>query len=253
MNKSVAVLAGGIILTVVGWQALAQAPNGARPNTNTPNTNPPATSMSAPAAPGTRVCVVNMNKVLKNFNKAQQLNKFISDRVNNYGQQITAKRDQIAKMQADMGKELVPANVENMRKQMVQLEREMQDLDAEARKDITNQQGTIAIGIYKDIEGVINRCAVANGFDIVLSFPDATSEAEMYAQPNVVRKLASQAAIPIFYKPHVDLTDAVVQTLNATFPVAAVPPPTTPTPGGPAPGTNPTIVPTSGTAQPKKP
>jgi hypothetical protein len=69
----------------------------------------------------------------------------------------------------------------------------------------------------------------------------------MYAQQNVVRKLASGAAIPIFYKPHVDLTDAVVTTLNARFPVA--PPPATSS----VPSTGqPTIVPTAGTAQPKK-
>jgi hypothetical protein len=130
-----------------------------------------------------------------------------------------------------------------MRKQAVQIEREMQDLDAEARKQISNQQNSIATSIYKDIEGVIQRVAVANGFDIVLSFPDATTDTEMYSQPNVVRKLASQAAIPIYFKPHVDLSDAVVQTLNATFPVAAAPPATNP--GAPQ------IIPTAGTNQPQ--
>ena len=67
--------------------------------------------------------------------------------------------------------------------------------------------------------------AASNNFDIVLSYPDATEDAEMYTQDNVVRKLAAQAAMPLFYKPHVDMTNAVIQTLNASYPAPAGRPP----------------------------
>ncbi len=63
--------------------------------------------------------------------------------------------------------------------------------------------------------------AASNNFDIVLSYPDATEDAEMYTQDNVVRKLAAQAAMPLYYKPHVDMTGAVIQTLNASYPAPA--------------------------------
>src|SRR5207302_1003594 len=81
------------------------------------------------------------------------------------------------------------------------------------------EQGDIAVQIFKEIEGVIQAVAGAHGFDLVLSYPDSASSdpTEMYSQDNVVRKMASQAAIPIYYKPHIDLTDAVVKTLNMRF------------------------------------
>ena len=103
---------------------------------------------------------------------------------------------------------------------------------------ISKEQGDIAVQIFREIEGVIKAVATTNNFDIVLSYPDATEDAEMYTQENVVRKLAAQAAMPLFYKPHVDMTKAVIDTLNLSYPVAA---------GQtvPAGGASTTIVPTS--------
>jgi Skp family chaperone for outer membrane proteins len=251
VNKSIVALAGAVIIGAVGLQALAQT-GGKTPVVQTSASNPAPTGV-API----RTAVVNINKVLKLFNKAQMLNNSISSEVNAYGQQIQQKRDEAAKIQTELAKPTIDqATKDNLQRRLVQLEREAQDLDAEARKQITAKQGTVAIGIYKDIEGVIERVAAANGFDLVLSYPDATADTEMYTQPNVVRKLASQGAIPIYYKKHIDITDAVVQTLNATFPVAA---PVQQT-GGTMPATNPPTTPTNpGTisnnnpGQPKRP
>ncbi len=219
MNKSIATLAICVLVGAVAFQALAQ--NGTKP----PVTQPTASATAAPSAGVTpvRVAVLNTNKVLKGFNKAQQLNSYISGMVNNYGQQITAKRDEGSKLNTELAKEMDPAKAEQLKRRITQLEREMQDLDQEARKEVSSKQGTIAVEIYKNIEDVVSRVAAANGFDLVLSYPDATTEQEMYSQPNVVRKLASQAAVPMFYKRHIDLTDAVVQTLNATYQAPAAP------------------------------
>jgi Skp family chaperone for outer membrane proteins len=232
-------------LGAVGLQALAQTGAARPPIQQTSATAPGAATGVVPI----RTAVVNINKVLKNFNKAQQLNNFISTKVNGYGQQITAKRDELTKLQGEIAKAVTAEQKDQLQKRGLQLEREMQDLDVEARKDISAQQGTIAVGIYRDIEGVIQRVAVANGFDLVLSYPDATADAEMYSQPNVVRKLASQAAIPIYYKPHIDITDAVVQTLNATFPVAA---PAAAAPAAAPAANTPAVAPAGATARPKQ-
>ena len=222
MNKSIAVLTGGVILGAFALQALAQTKSPIQQTAG----NTPATSTPAPGVVPVRTAVLNINKVLKNFNKAQQLNNMISAKVNAYGQQITERRDQLVKLQGDLQKVVDPNQKDAIETQMKKLDREMQDIDLQAKKDISAQQGTIAVGIYKDIEGVIQRVAVANGFDLVMSYPDATNTDDLYSQQNVVRKLASQAAIPIYYKPHIDISDAVVATLNATFPVPP-PPPTT--------------------------
>lgn len=218
MTSSLRALAGCAILTAAAPLAAQQPPANRPPIQQASATAPAATA--APAVVPVRTAVVNINKVLKNFNKAQQLNQFISAKVQKYATDMNLKREDMNKLQAEMAKAVDPNQREAIEKQILNIQRHLQDMDGEARKDISTQQGQIAVGIYKDIEGVIQRVAVANGFDLVMSYPDATTDAEMYSQANVVRKLASQAAIPLYYKPHIDITDAVVQTLNATFPTA---------------------------------
>jgi Skp family chaperone for outer membrane proteins len=206
-----------------GWVA-AQPPAGNNPVRPVSNTQPgPAPQMSsASALPGTRVAVVNINKVLKNYAKAQALNGQIKNKVTAYAKQINDKKEEIQKLQTELAKPNVLApQKEQMEKQIVNLQRSLQDIDNDARKVISKEQGDIAVQIFREIEGVIKAVAASNNFDVVLSYPDATEDAEMYTQDNVVRKLAAQAAMPLYYKPHVDMTKAVIDTLNMSYPVAA--------------------------------
>src|SRR5436190_18260717 len=128
-------------------------------------------------------------------------------------------KEEIAKRQAEMPKPTTTQpQREQMEKDIVAFNRQLQDLDGEARKTITAKQSSIAVQIFKEIETVVDAVAKTNNFDLVLSYPDSTTKDEMYVPDNVVRKLASQGAIPLYYKPHIDLTAAVITTLNASFP-----------------------------------
>jgi Skp family chaperone for outer membrane proteins len=219
-------LIGGYV--IFGGGVVAQPPAGSRSGVQPVNATVPATTPMA--SPGTRVAVVNINKVLKNYNKAQSLNSSIRTKVQAYAAEINAKKEEIQKLQTKLtSPTTTPQEKDGIEKQIVNLQRYLQDKDNEARKVISKEQGDIAVQIFREIEGVIRAVAASNNFDIVLSYPDATDDAEMYTQDNVVRKLAAQAAMPLFYKPHVDMTNAVIQTLNASYPAP------TPTSTPPAP------------------
>ncbi|HTK75290.1 MAG TPA: OmpH family outer membrane protein [Gemmataceae bacterium] len=238
MKKTLASFAGltvlGGFVVWAGWAAAQQPQTPIRQTSGTTTTNTAAAPASA-QRPGTAVAVVNMNSVLKNYQKAQQLNTQIKNKVQFFSNKMTEKRNEVQKLQAELTKPtLAPQQKDQYEKDILRLQRELQDLDAQARKEIGKEQGDIAVQIFKEIEGVVQAVAAANGFDLVLSFPDSSSNQpdEMYSQDNVVRKMASQAAIPLFYKPHIDLTSAVVQTLNTRYPPAAA----TPTPPAGRPG-----------------
>jgi Skp family chaperone for outer membrane proteins len=233
VKKSLACVAGALALVGgfglwSGWVA-AQQP-GTAPVRPVSASQPAAQPMTAASLPGTRVAVVNINKVLKNYAKAQSLNNAIRNKVQGYAKMMNDKRDEMQKAQAELAKPTTVGPVkENLEKQVVNLQRQLQDIDNEARKVISKEQGDIAVQIFREIEGVIRAVATTNNFDLVLSYPDATEDNEMYVQDNVVRKLAAQAAMPLYYKPQVDMTKAVIDTLNVSYPVAT-------TTGSPTPG-----------------
>ena len=236
MNKTMARVAGAIALVgglgVWAGPARAQQPGGGQPVRQVSTNPPPAqTTAAAPSSlPGTRVAVVNINKVLKEYQKAQSLNNSIKAEVQQFAGRMEAKRKQLTDLQNELTKPgLTQPQRETIEKQILGVQRELQDIDNEARKTIGKKQGDIAVQIFREIEMVIQAVATSNGFDLVLSYPDATAPEEMYTQDNIVRKLASQAAMPLFYKPHIDLTSAVIVTLNRSYP----PPATAPAPGAP--------------------
>lgn len=221
MNKSFACLSAAVLISGFGAWVVAQPPGKGAPQQPIQQTGGTATPT---AAPGTRVAVINMNNVLKLYGKAQALNNQIKNKVQAYAQQMNQKKQEITNLQAELTKPTTtPQMREKFEKDILAIQRVLQDLDNEARKVISKEQEGVAVQIYREIETVVKAVAVANGFDLVLSYPDATTDAEMYSQDNVIRKMANQAAIPVFYRPHIDLTDAVVKTLNTSFPVAAPP------------------------------
>jgi Skp family chaperone for outer membrane proteins len=239
VKKTLASFAGltvlGGFVVWAGWAAAQQPQSPIRQTSGTSTTN---TAAPAPTQrPGTVVAVVNMNSVLKNYQRAQQLNTQIKNKVQFFSNKMNEKRTEVQRLQAELTKPtLAPQQKEQYEKDILRLQRELQDLDAQARKEIGKEQGDIAVQIFKEIEGVIKAVADSNGFDLVLSFPDSTSNQpdEMYSQDNVVRKMASQAAIPLYYKPHIDLTSAVITTLNRSYPPASATPAAAPAsrPGG---------------------
>jgi len=236
VKKSIAALSGLIVFTGLTTWAGGQTP---------PNLNPQGQSKVVPASasapatptmmPGTRVAVLNINSVLKNYSKAQYLNSSIKNEVAGYADRMNKIKEEIAKRQTEMGKPTTTTpQREAMDKEIVAMNRQLQDMDADARKTITAKQGSIAVGIYQEIEKVVEAVAKMNNFDLVLSYPDSTVDSEKYITDNVVRKLASQAAIPLYYKPHIDITNAVIQTLNASFPAPGATP-ASPAPAAPTP------------------
>jgi Skp family chaperone for outer membrane proteins len=221
---------GGVVALVGGlgvWGGWVAAQPPGNPASGPPvrqaSAQGPATQpMTSPGLPGTRVAIVNINKVLKNYHKAQTLNAQIRTKVQAYAKQMNDLREQMQKDQAELAKPTTPPQQkEQYEKHIVNIQRQLQDIDNDARKVIGKEQGDVAVGLFREIEGVIKAVAASNNFDIVLSYPDATEDTEMYTQDNVVRKLAAQAAIPLYYKPHVDMTAAVIQTLNASYPAPA--------------------------------
>lgn len=178
---------------------------------------------TAQAGQRSKVALVNIAKVLRNFKKASTAGKDIADKRAAFIVKMNEKRAQIAERQKAMAAPTTPqAEKDRMEKEVTQLTRDIQDLDREAQKALSGLSNDTIVRVYNDIKSVIDAIAVANGMELVLCYPDASLPTEENTAAVAQLKLQTPAAMP-FYQKNLDITDAVIQTLNLRNPVAEAP------------------------------
>lgn len=177
---------------------------------------PPAPSA---AASNGKVGVVNINKVLKSFNKANAYNTWLMNRAKFYGDQANALQAQVNVRQADAQKEADPKKKDIIAEEIRGLVRRVEDLNAAAQKDLDANRGPIMVQIYNDISQITASVARSSGVDVVLAYPDVTDPAEGQQPQKIFAKLFAGAAMPLYVAPGADMTDAILTTLNQSCPV----------------------------------
>ena len=195
--------------TVATLTALAAVAAGAAVYAQAPAAGTPATC---------KVGVINMNQVVKGYKQANELgeyliklSKFYNDERAKIEAQITAKKEAVGKEQDAAKKDALAAEIKDH-------VRQIEDLAEKARKDVEGKQGEIAVRVFKSIEDVVARIAKSNGLEMVVFYPDATTDAEKYTPMRVVQKLSSPSMMPLYVDPRLDYTAQVVETLNTMYP-----------------------------------
>jgi Skp family chaperone for outer membrane proteins len=197
--------------------------------------NAPAGAASQPQR--SKIALINIAKVLKNFNKANAKGREIQNKRQDYVHQIQAQKTSIAEQQKLLAATADAAKKTELEQRIVAMNRGIEDMERKAQKELGQLSNDTIVAVYNDIKGVLERFALANGFELILAYPDATTPEEAASAAVAGMKLQTPAAMP-FYHRQLDITDYVIDTLNKSFPVAA--------PAAAAPGTS-NVVPTSGT------
>jgi Skp family chaperone for outer membrane proteins len=209
-----------------------------------PATTPPA---AAPASRGT--AVFNVPKVMREYQKWQ----FFAQEVNKDRQEKAAllakKQNELVDLQNKIKVEPVKAKQDEMAQQMIVLQRQLEDMEKQARKEIDEKSMTHLRTLFGELRTVVDAVAKTNGFDLVLAYPDASTPEEMASPMYLEMKLRTPAAMPFYVSPNIDITAVVIQTLNKNFPAPGPVSPAGATTPAPAPGAPPVTPP----ATPGKP
>jgi Skp family chaperone for outer membrane proteins len=229
--SALAALGGGVLLG--GYGVSAQQPGSAAP------------AGGAAASPArTKIGLVNMAKVLKRYEKGNQVVQQLQDLRNSYIAQVNKKRAEIADIQKQMEKLTLPAEREKMEGLITQLQRDIQDIDKRAQKELGTLSNDTLVQVYKEIKSVIDAVAQSQDLDMILSYLDAVTDQEANTAAIAQLKLQAPAAMPLYHKPSMDYTEMVILTLNKHYPALQQ--------KAAAPAANNGVVPASGT-QPGNP
>ncbi len=176
--------------------------------------NPPAAT-AQPMRP--RIALVNIAKVLREFQRANSDGQAISKKKQEYVDKLRQLNDMVAAKAKLIQSTPVPAERERIQKEAVGLQRQIEDVKNEAEKVLGDMTDKTIVDVYQNIKAVINDIAVTNNLDLVMCFPDASTP-EDDRKPTVAQlKLQTQALIP-FYHRNMDITEVVIVTLNRRHP-----------------------------------
>ncbi|MBY0527686.1 MAG: OmpH family outer membrane protein [Gemmataceae bacterium] len=238
MKRTFGILAGLATLGVaayVGTQLWAQQPAA----------QPPAAQPQP-----TRIGIVNMVAVLKSYKKYTNMEAELRARAQELEKKLEPFRGQLIQLQTEYKKpETVQARREQIERELRKLQVDAQDAEEQAKKELMKRSGDAYVQIYREVEDLVKRFAVSQGYGLVMFYNDAIDQADLYHPANVQRKLMQPAAvIPMYITPGMDITKMIADNLNAMYspaasaptgaPVGAAAPVGTP-PGGAAPAGTP--------------
>jgi len=180
----------------------------------------PAAGGGSPApapAPSQRICIVNIAKVLRDYNKANFKGAEITRKRQAYVTQVQALRDQLAAVNADFQRANNPDQKKQLQEKALGIQRKIEDIDRTAQQELTSLSNDTIVQVYQEIKGVITDIAKTNNLSMVMAYPAATKESEENS-PQVAQLMLQTPALIPFYHRGMDITDVVVQTLNARYP-----------------------------------
>jgi Skp family chaperone for outer membrane proteins len=172
-----------------------------------------------PAAPPplrTRIGLVNIARVFKNYRKADQFNKQVADHLKNLDtQQLVPIRTAIGKIQADAAKpETTSAQKEQMEREMRKLQLSYREKEEDIRKTIAQESGAMMVQLYREVESAVASFARSHDYELVFFYTDPTDPANPYDPLGLQRKLAIGGALPMYAAAGMDLTNAITDMLN---------------------------------------
>jgi Skp family chaperone for outer membrane proteins len=173
---------------------------------------------NAPPRPQ-RIVIVNIAKVLRDYNKANFQGAEITKKRELYVNQVQSLQTQIADLNKQFAGTIPADQKKALQEKALGLQRRVEDIDREAKRDLTQLSNDTIVRVYQEIKGVIYDIAKTNNLDMVLCYPAATKP-EDENSPQVAQLMLQTPALIPFYHSGMDITHVVVETLNKRYPSA---------------------------------
>lgn len=191
------------------------------------------------AQPRTRIALLNLTYVIKNYDKYNQFQVEIKKMIEPFKSRDQELREELEELgvQAEKMKEplspIVPAKAEqiegtlppksasklpeDVEKRVKVLRREIEDNSAEAKQVLGKRSDREMQVLFQDVAEAARRYARANDIELVLHYNDAVTKADYDSAQNIGRKLNTGSLCPLYSVPGMDISKELVKQLNEEF------------------------------------
>lgn len=148
-----------------------------------------------------------------------------ADRAKKHGEQIRALQEKFA-VRADFLRRALQAQQAELagataadraglERDLVKSQRELEDLDREARREVEGLQRKLIALLYQDVARAVAEVAKENGLDAVHTYTVSPGTAD----PVQIHGLLAAPAAPVFVRPDADFTAEVLKRMNKRYEV----------------------------------
>jgi Skp family chaperone for outer membrane proteins len=185
----------------------------------------PSSSTQAAAAPKTRIALLNLTYVIKNYVKYVNFQKEIQTAIEPFKQKDTELRKRLEELRKK-GESAAATEKETLEKEGKELQRKLEDNSVEAKATLGKKSDDEMKILFMDVYEAARRYAVSHEFELVLHYNDAVTPEDFMSPQNIARKLNTGALMPLYAAPGMDISREVVEMLNYNLR------PSTASPGG---------------------
>jgi Skp family chaperone for outer membrane proteins len=196
--------------------------------------NNPQPAAATPAR--TRIALLNLTYVIKNYVKYQHFQEEIKGIVEPAQKKDTELRQQLENLRKEAENAARQGGAASQRdeleKKAKDLQRQLEDNAAEIKLKLGKRSDDEMRILFMDVYEAAQRYAATHDFELVLHYNDAVTKEDFLSAQNIARKLNTGALMPLYWMPSMDISMDLVRTLNYNVSATSTP--------GAAQGTQPT-------------
>jgi len=179
--------------------------------TQAPSSAPQAAAtQSAPAR--TRIALLNLTYVIKNYEKYKHFQDEIKGIVEPFQTKDKNLRLQLEELHKKV--EANPSLREELERQAKDIQRKLEDNNMEAKIQLGKRSDDEMKILFMDVYEAAQRYAASHDFELVLHYNDAVTKEDFFGARNIARKLNTGALMPMYWSPSMDISQAVADMLN---------------------------------------
>jgi Skp family chaperone for outer membrane proteins len=168
-----------------------------------------------PAAPRTRVALVNLSYVIKNYARYKDYQDEMKEAAKTYQERDKKLRAQAEKLAKGMGNSpVVPAKSDDAEEKLKKVQREIEDNALKAKKALGKLNDEAMKTIFTDLTEACERYASAHDLDLVMHYNEGVTPEEVGSTQNIARKLQSGPLMPIYSARGMEISKELVELLN---------------------------------------
>jgi Skp family chaperone for outer membrane proteins len=185
---------------------------------NKPATGAPASGSAALAR--TRIAFLNLNEVLKGYDKFKSLRDDLKQKDEMFLEQLKAKNKRAETLMAEQKDAKTTAQRrEAIEQELKQIKFDMENIRGDAQKQIVKYQHEQLALMYREVYQVVSEYAAANGIDVVMQYNEEWND-EYHSPQRVVQRM-NMTYWPMYYDKGMEITGPVATMLNQRFTAAA--------------------------------